>query len=67
MITAATETLPEDLPRIEEIHDIKEEEKVCACGKHLSRIGEEVSEKLVIVPAGMQVIRHIRYKYACRG
>ncbi len=59
--------LPEDLPRIEEIHDIKEEEKICVCGSHLSRIGEEVSEKLDIVPAMMQVIRHIRYKYACKS
>ena len=36
--------LPEDLPRVEMVHDLKEEEKVCACGAHLSRIGEEVSE-----------------------
>lgn len=59
--------LPEDLPRIEQIHDISDEEKVCACGSQLSRIGEEVSEKLDIVPARMQVIRHIRYKYACKS
>jgi transposase len=57
--------LPEDLPRIDQIHDISDEEKVCACGCQLVRIGEEVSEKLDIVPARMQVIRHIRYKYAC--
>jgi transposase len=59
--------LPEDLPRIEVIHDISDEEKVCGCGSHLSRIGEEVSEKLDIVPARMQVIRYIRYKYACKS
>ena len=59
--------LPEELPRIEVLHDIKEEEKICACGSRLSRIGEEVSEKLDIVPAKMQVIRHIRYKYACKS
>ena len=28
--------------------------------------GEQVSEKLDIVPAKIQVIRTIRYKYACR-
>ena len=36
--------LPEDLPRIEVVHDIPEEEKVCQCGCRLTRIGEEVSE-----------------------
>jgi transposase len=58
--------LPENLPRVEVIHDLDEGEKVCACGGDLSRIGEEVSEKLDIVPAKIQVIRHIRYKYACK-
>ena len=58
--------LPENLPRIDVIHDLKEEEKQCACGCALSRIGEEVCEKLDIVPAEMKVIRHIRYKYACK-
>jgi transposase len=59
--------LPEDLPRIEVVHDIPEEEKVCACGCRLSKIGEEISEKLDYIPAKLQVIRHIRYKYACKG
>ena len=59
--------LPKDLPRIDVIHDIDESEKVCACGCRLSRIGQEESEKLDIIPAKMQVIRHIRYKYACKN
>ncbi|MEO5358799.1 MAG: IS66 family transposase zinc-finger binding domain-containing protein, partial [Nitrospirae bacterium YQR-1] len=59
--------LPEELPRVEQIHDISEDEKVCACGSQLSRIGEEVCEKLDIVPAKIQVIKHIRYKYACKS
>jgi transposase len=59
--------LPEDLPRIEVIHDLAEEEKLCECGVQMDRIGEEVSEKLDIIPAKMQVIRHIRYKYACKN
>ncbi len=59
--------LPKDLPREEIIHDLREEEKQCGCGSRLSRIGEEVSEKLDIVPAKVKVIRHIRYKYACRS
>lgn len=58
--------LPEHLPRVEVIHDIAEEEKICECGVPLSKIGEEVCEKLDIVPARVRVIRHIRYKYACK-
>ena len=59
--------LPEDLPRIEVLHDIPEAEKQCACGAQLSRIGEETCEKLDYVPAKLQVIRHIRPKYACKA
>jgi transposase len=59
--------LPAYLPRVEVIHDIDEKEKVCECGEPLSRIGEQVCEKLDIIPAKIQVIRHIRYKYACKG
>jgi transposase len=59
--------LPDHLPRVEVVVDIAEEEKVCACGTPLSRIGEEVSEKLDIIPAKVQVIRTIRPKYACKG
>ena len=58
--------LPENLPRVDVEHDLSEEEKVCACGCIMDRIGQEASEKLDIIPAKMQVIRHIRYKYACK-
>jgi len=59
--------LPAHLPRIERIHDIDPADKICDCGCELSRIGEEVSEQLDIIPAKIQVIRHIRPKYACRN
>jgi transposase len=58
--------LPADLPREEVVHDIPEEEKICACGASLVRIGEETNEKLEIIPQQLKVIRHIRPKYACR-
>jgi transposase len=58
--------LPANLPRVDVIHDIAEDQKICSCGAELSRIGEETSEKLDVVPAKIQVIRHIRYKYACK-
>jgi transposase len=59
--------LPADLPRIEVVEDIDESEKVCACGAELKRIGEDVCEKLDIIPAKIQVIRIIRPKYACKN
>ncbi len=59
--------LPENLPRVEVIHDLAEEEKVCSCGARLSRIGQDTCEKLDYVPAKVRVLRHIRYKYACKS
>jgi transposase len=59
--------LPKDLPRIDIIHDLTKEQKQCGCGACLSRIGEEVCEKLDYIPARLRVERHIRYKYACKS
>jgi transposase len=59
--------LPADLPRVEMVHDIPEEEKICGCGQELTRIGEEVCEKLEIIPAQVRVRRHVRPKYACKA
>ncbi len=59
--------LSESLPR-EDIHlELSEEERVCGCGAELLRIGEEVSEKLDVLPARFVVKRYIRGKYACRN
>jgi transposase len=59
--------IPENLPRIEVIHDIDDAEKLCECGCLKACIGEEVSEQLDIIPAKIQVIRNIRRKYACKN
>jgi transposase len=59
--------LPKDLPRIDIIHDLSEEEKQCDCGQHKDCIGQDVSEKLDYIPARLQVERHIRLKYACKS
>ena len=59
-------TLPKDFPVKEVVHDIDEDEKLCGCGTQMTRCGEETAEKLDIIPAKMEVIRHIRYKYACK-
>ncbi|VAW87175.1 Mobile element protein [hydrothermal vent metagenome] len=58
--------LPDALPRVEVIHTLAESEQYCPHdGNALSEIGEVTSEQLDIVPAKIQVIRHIRKKYAC--
>jgi transposase len=57
--------LPENLPRIEILHDVSPEEKICPHDGHpLKRIGEETSEQLSYKPAEMQVLLHVRPKYA---
>lgn len=58
--------IPPTFPRVEVIHDIPDEEKTCPCGSTLTRIGEEACEKVDFIPAKIQVVRHIRPKYACR-
>jgi transposase len=59
--------LPDDIPRVEVIHDLSEKEKVCACGCEMSRIGEESSEKLEIHPPQLLIVRNIRPKYVCKN
>jgi transposase len=59
-------SLPAHLPRIEMIVDL--DNKVCpCCGNGLHRIGEDVSERLDIVPAQFRVLVVRRPKYACRA
>ena len=65
--------LAADLPRVRVEHDIPDAEKMCPCGSGHTRprIGEMVSEQADIVPAQVQVIQHVRFKYgpccACDG
>ena len=59
-------SLPKDLPRIRVIYDLPEDEKQCSCGCQKECIGEEVSEQLEIIPVVIQVIQHVRLKYACK-
>jgi len=58
-------SLPKHLPRIEEI--IEPESLVCGCGGGLHCIGEDVSERLDVIPAQFRVIVTRRPKYACRS
>ncbi|NYS61241.1 IS66 family transposase [Vreelandella salicampi] len=59
--------LPPELPRVEVVHELPEEARHCQDdGTALTVIGEAVSEELHVVPARVEVIRHVRRKYACR-
>lgn len=57
--------LPPELPRVEFLVDVPEEERQCPCGTPMVRIGEDVSEQLDIVPMQIRVIRTVRPRYAC--
>jgi transposase len=58
--------LPDNLPRIDVIHELPESERRCDHdGRLLTEIDEVISEQLDIIPAKIQVLRHIRKKYAC--
>ena len=59
--------LPEDLPRVRIEHDLADSDKICDCGCALTRIGEDISEQLDIIPATVQVLQHARQKYACKA
>jgi transposase len=58
--------LPSELPRVEIEHELAASQRLCAVhGVALERFGQEYSEQLDLVPAKVQVLRHIRAKYRC--
>ena len=59
--------LPAYLPREEIHHTLPEEQKQCACGCLLTKIGEERSEQLELIPATAKVLVHVREKWACKA
>ena len=56
--------LPQELPRLEQVIEPTSLACPCGCGA-MARIGEDVTERLDIVPAQFRVIATIRPKYAC--
>ncbi len=58
--------LPPHLPRIETVVDVEDQSCPC-CAAPLHRIGEDVSERLDVVPAQFRVLVVRRPKYACRS
>jgi transposase len=61
----ARSRLPDHLLRIEQVVDV--EDKTCACcGGALHQIGEDVSERLDVIPSQFRALVTRRPKYACR-
>ena len=57
--------LPAHLPRVFDV--IEPESTLCPCGcGEMTKIGEDRTERLHVVPAKLQVIVTVRPKYACR-
>lgn len=63
---AGRKPLADSLPRVDVPHDLTGAELTCACGHQLTKIGEDISEKLVMIPAQVWVDRHHHSKYACK-
>jgi transposase len=57
--------IPAHLARTEIRHDVAAEARICGCGREKVCIGEDVSERLEMVPAKIIVERHVYPKYAC--
>ncbi len=59
--------LEANLPREEVVYDLSEEERKCSCGAEKVCLGEEVSERLQVIPASVKVLRERRKKYSCKA
>ena len=59
----ARRPLPPHLTRERVVHPSA---SVCACGGHLRKLGEDITETLELVPAQWKVIQHVREKFSCR-
>jgi len=65
-VQAGRQPLPPHLPRVVIRHELTD----CTCGQCgnlMVQIGEDVTEKLRIIPIRFEVEQHVRPKYACRG
>lgn len=58
--------LPEHLPRVEMVIDIEDQRCPC-CGGTLHPIGEDVAQRLDMIPQQLRVLVIRRPKYACRA
>ena len=59
--------IPAVYPRVEVIHDLTDDQKVCSCGCQMTSFGMDITEQLDVVPAYIRVLQHKRLKYACKS
>lgn len=59
--------LPSNMPYVEQIHDLSDAQKQCACACALTHIGNETSEQLDVLPQVTYRVIHIRKKWACKS
>lgn len=65
---AGRKPLPPELPRESITYQLPTKEQICpCCVGTLSRCGEEVFERISVIPEHYRVIKHIQYKYVCRA
>jgi transposase len=57
--------IADNIPRIEIPLDISEEDRQCACGHEKKCIGEEIRERLVMIPEQVYVLQYHLKKFAC--
>jgi transposase len=56
-----------ELPTEIREYRLPEDEQVCSqCGSHTHEMSTQVRDELVIIPAQVKVIKHVRYVYGCR-
>ncbi len=53
-------------PKEQVVHDLNEDEKTCACGDALEKVGEDISTQVDHIPETFKVIEHVTFKYCCR-
>jgi transposase len=58
------EAIPAHLPRVDEL--VEPENTTCSCGEGMVRIGEDISERLDVIPAQFFARRQIRGKWVCK-
>lgn len=59
--------LPDNLPVEVVEHDLPVNEQICPeCGGELHVMGREKRRELVIIPAQVKIVEHVRKVYACR-
>jgi len=63
----ARKPIPSEIPRVRHVIELSLDQRQCPCGCILVEIGEDISEQVDIIPAQVQVIQHVRKKYACKG